>query len=143
MQISGDHFVGRRVTLTGLAGAAAGGSGALNGRVGICTSWDAAKWRCIVELSPESAPNGDGNGNCNCNGAPLSNNVTNTSNGKRVVAVRPANIEQNAQEIAAGVGRCRSPVSNPDLKARLVLALETNRFQTLLSNSTCAATPGH
>ena len=42
-------------------------------------------------------------------------------------------------------GRCRLNVSKPELKARLVSTLETcnvmNRFQTLLSITTCAATP--
>jgi len=46
---------------------------------------------------------------------------------------------------AAMVGRCRLTVSKPMLKARLVSALENKiwmkRFQTLLSNPTCATMP--
>ena len=56
-----------RVKLKGLAS----GGGALNGRHGVCTSWDAAGGRCAVELSDDSAD----------------------PSRARVVAVRPGNLE--------------------------------------------------
>jgi len=51
----------------------------------------------------------------------------------------PASIASDSWPPPYKVGRCRLPVSEPELKARLISALEAkmwmNRFQTLLSNS--------
>jgi len=68
------------VKLKGLAS----GGGALNGRHGVCTSWDAAGGRCAVELADDAAD----------------------PSRARVLAVRPGNLEAvkvpNVARVAAG-----------------------------------------
>jgi len=51
-------------------------------------------------------------------------------------------IPKHPSRNGAKVRRCRLPVSKPESKARMVSALDMmNRYQFLLSTSTCAATP--